>query len=38
MATFVLSTKSGDYYPLEVPIFMGGKELVEVFLESFNKV
>jgi hypothetical protein len=37
MATFVLATKSGDYYPLEVPIFMGGKELVEVFLASFNK-
>ena len=36
MATFVLTTKSGENYPLEVPTMMGGKELVEVFLDALG--
>jgi len=36
MATFVISTKSGDNYPLEVPTIMGGKELVEMFLDALG--
>ena len=36
MATFVLSTRSGEHYPLEVPTMMGGKELVDMFLEALG--
>ena len=36
MATFVLTTSSGESYPLEVPTMMGGKELVDVFLEALG--
>ena len=36
MATFVLSTKTGENHPLEVPTIMGGKELFEMFLESLS--
>ena len=36
MATFVMSTGSGENYPLEVPTMMGGKELVDVFLEALG--
>lgn len=33
MATFALITDSGESYPLEIPTMMGGKELVDEFLE-----
>jgi hypothetical protein len=36
MATFVLTTASGEHYPLEVPTLMGGRELVEVFLDALG--
>jgi hypothetical protein len=36
MATFVLTTGSGERYPLEVPTMMGGKELVDMFLEALG--
>ncbi|MBN1977216.1 MAG: hypothetical protein JW918_07420 [Anaerolineae bacterium] len=36
MTTFVLTTSSGESYPLEVPTMMGGKELVDVFLEALG--
>jgi len=36
MTTFVISTGSGESYPLEVPTMMGGKELVDAFLEALG--
>jgi len=36
MATFVMSTKSGDNYALEFPIVMGGKELAEMFFGALQ--
>jgi hypothetical protein len=36
MATFVLTTGSGETHPLEVPTMMGGKELVKVFIEALG--
>jgi hypothetical protein len=36
MAKLSLTTKSGDVYPLEIPTMMGGKELVEMFLEALG--
>jgi hypothetical protein len=36
MTTFVLTTSSGESYPLEIPTMMGGKELVDVFLEALG--
>ena len=36
MVNIVLSTGSGEYYPLEVPILMGGSELVDVFLQAIG--
>ncbi|MBN2556904.1 MAG: hypothetical protein JXA97_13280 [Anaerolineales bacterium] len=36
MATFVLATVSGVSYPLEVPIMLGAKELVEEFLKALG--
>ena len=36
MATFVISTESGENHPLEVTILMGAKELVEMFLEALD--
>ena len=36
MTTFVLTTGSGESYPLEVPTMMGGKELVDVFLKALG--
>jgi len=36
MATFVLTTGSGESYHFEVPTMMGGKELVVVFLEALG--
>lgn len=37
MATFVIKTKAGEGYALEVPTMLGGKELVEMFLDEFGK-
>jgi len=37
MATFVLTTKSGESYPLEVPTLMGAKELVEMFFDALGE-
>jgi hypothetical protein len=36
MATFVLTTSSGESHPLEVPTMMGGKELVDAFLKALG--
>jgi hypothetical protein len=36
MITFILNTGSGGSYPFEVPIMMGGKELVHFFLEALG--
>jgi hypothetical protein len=36
MASFVLTTASGESYPLEVPTFMGGGELVDLFLQALG--
>ena len=36
MTTFVLTTGSGESYPLEIPTMMGGKELVDVFLNALG--
>jgi hypothetical protein len=36
MCYFVLATSSGERYPMEVPIMMGGKELVRVFLKAMG--
>lgn len=36
MCHFVLALKSGEGYSLEIPIMMGGKELAQVFLDSFH--
>ena len=36
MVTFVLTTGSGENYPLEVPTMMGGGALVDVFLEALT--
>ncbi len=36
MASFVLTTGSGESYPLEVPTMMGGKQLVDMFLEALG--
>jgi hypothetical protein len=38
MCYFLLTVKSGERYPLEVPIMMGGKELVHIFLEAMGVV
>ena len=36
MTTFVLTTSSGENHPLEIPTMMGGKELVDVFLDALG--
>ena len=36
MANFVLTTGSGESHSLEVPTIMGGKELVDAFLEALG--
>jgi hypothetical protein len=36
MITFILTTSSDESYPLEVPIMMGGRELVHRFLEAIE--
>jgi hypothetical protein len=36
MASFVLTTGSGESHSLEIPTMMGGKELADVFLEALG--
>jgi hypothetical protein len=36
MATFTLTTVSGESYSFEIPTMMGGRELVDVFLEALD--
>jgi hypothetical protein len=36
MCQFVITTSSGESYPLEVPTMMGGKELVDMFLQALG--
>lgn len=36
MATFVMTTKTGDAYSLEFPIVMGGRELGEMFFKALQ--
>jgi hypothetical protein len=36
MATFVLTTASGESYPFEIPTMMGGRQLVEAFLDALG--
>jgi hypothetical protein len=36
MTSFVIATDSGEYYPLEIPTMMGGKELADMFLEALG--
>lgn len=36
MTTFAISTPSGDNYALEIPTMMGGKDLVDAFLEAMG--
>lgn len=37
MYSFSISTSSGEKYPLEIPVFMGGKELAKYFIDSLKK-
>jgi hypothetical protein len=36
MCYFSLNTSSGESYPFEVPTMMGGKELVQMFLDALT--
>lgn len=36
MANFILTTSSGESYPFEIPTMMGGRDLVNVFLEAIS--
>ena len=36
MASFILTTDSGESFHLEVPTMMGGRELVDVFFEALG--
>ena len=36
MTTFVLTTDTGETYPLEIATFMGGRELVDAFLKALG--
>ena len=38
MCYIVLSMSSGEYYPLEIPVMMGGRELVHMFLDALGGV
>ena len=37
MATFVLTTVSGERYHFEIPTMMGGRELVDVFFSALGR-
>ena len=36
MAYFTMTTASGDSYPMEVTTVMGGKDIVDFFLEALR--
>ena len=36
MCHFVLTHKSGESYPLEIPTIMGGRDLVQMFLDALT--
>jgi hypothetical protein len=36
MCYFVLTTGSGESYPMEIPILLGGKEVVRLFLDALG--
>lgn len=36
MCYFILKLKSGETYSMEIPIMMGGRELAQMFLDSFH--
>ena len=36
MVRITLTSKSGNTYPLEVATFMGGTDLVRLFLDALN--
>ena len=36
MAKFVLTTSSGESYPLEIPTMMGGGQLVDAFFQAMG--
>ena len=36
MATFVITTKTGETYALEIPTVFGGKELAEMFFNALQ--
>jgi hypothetical protein len=37
MFKFTLSLPSGERYPLEIPVFMGGRELARFFIDSLRQ-
>jgi hypothetical protein len=36
MFKFTLALPAGEEYPLEIPVFMGGRELVEFFIDTLR--
>ncbi len=36
MVKFTLALASGEKYPLEIPVFMGGRELAEFFINAIR--
>ena len=36
MYYFTISTPAGEKYPLEIPVYMGGKEIAKFFLDSMR--
>jgi hypothetical protein len=37
MYNFTIALPSGEKFPLEIPVFMGGKELAEFFIDSIRQ-
>ena len=37
MCYFVMTTSSGEIYPMEVPTLMGGRDLVNLFLDAMGR-
>jgi hypothetical protein len=37
MCYFVMTTSSGEIYPMEVPTLMGGRDLVKLFLDAMGQ-
>ncbi|MCK5221472.1 MAG: hypothetical protein KAR14_07830 [Candidatus Aminicenantes bacterium] len=36
MYSFTISAPAGEKYPLEIPVYMGGKEIAKFFLDSMR--